>query len=187
MAKQSDNKTVDDRLRTDKAEDSLSCKAGKYLTFQLGSEVYGIEILKVQEIIGIMKITRVPKTPQEIRGVINLRGQVIAVVDLRLRFDMEAQADTDRTCITVVQTHNNGKVVTMGVVVDNVCEVLDIEASQIEPAPSFGQSVDTNFILGIAKVEDNVVTMLDIDCVLSSIRADKVEGAVAEEELAASA
>lgn len=141
--------------------------AGKYLTFQLSNEVYGLEILKVQEIIGMMNVTRVPKTPEYIRGVINLRGKVIPVVELRTKFGMETTEDTDHTCIIVVQVDGDSQKLTMGVIVDEVSEVLDINADQIEPAPTFGASVDTRFILGMGKVEKKVLTLLDLNQVLS--------------------
>ncbi|HQH29022.1 MAG TPA: chemotaxis protein CheW [Oligoflexia bacterium] len=159
------------REQTGTAEQQIaacSAKGGKYLTFQLGEEVYGIEILRVQEIIGMMTITPVPTTPPEVRGLINLRGKVLAVLDLRLKFGMAAIEDTERTCITVVQVGTGASRVVVGIVVDNVCEVLDIEGSQIEPAPSFGAHVETDFILGIAKVGESVVTLLDIENVLSA-------------------
>lgn len=136
----------------------------KYLTFTLGDEIYGLEILKVREIIGLMDITKVPRMPAFVRGVINLRGKVIPVVDLRRKFGMEAIEDTVETCIIVVDL---GKML-MGVVVDKVSEVLDIDGSQIEEAPSFGASIDTDFILGIGKKEDKVVILLDIEKVLTS-------------------
>ena len=142
--------------------------AGKYLTFRLGVEEYGLEILKVQEIIGMMNVTKVPRTPHFVRGVINLRGKVIPVVDLRLKFDMENQEDTERTCIIVVQIVNNGEEVTMGIIVDEVSEVLDVTAEQIEAAPSFGGGVHTDFILGMGKVGEKVLMLLDVDRVLST-------------------
>lgn len=143
-------------------------KPGKYLTFKLANEEYGLEILKVQEIIGLMKVTRVPKLPNFIRGVINLRGKVIPVVDLRLKFGMEGQKDTDRTCIIVVQIVRVGMQMTIGTIVDDVSEVLNISADQIEPAPSLGGNVSTDFILGMGKVGQKVVQLLDIDKVLSA-------------------
>ena len=149
----------------------LAAKAGKYLTFKLGAEEYGLEILKVQEIIKMMDITRVPRTPAFVRGVINLRGKVIPVVDLRLKFCMESRENTDKTCVIVVQVAQanatNGAV-TMGTLVDEVSEVLDINGEQIEPAPEFGTSVNTDFILGMGKVAKKVIMLLDIDKVLSS-------------------
>ena len=145
-----------------------SAKAGKYLTFKLDVEEYGLEILKVQEIIKMMDITHVPRTPAFVRGVINLRGKVIPVVDLRLKFGMESRETTDKTCVIVVQVAQANGSVTMGIIVDEVSEVLDINAEQIEPAPEFGTSVNTDFILGMGKVAKKVIMLLDIDKVLSS-------------------
>jgi purine-binding chemotaxis protein CheW len=145
-----------------------AAKAGKYLTFNMGREVYGIEILKVQEIIGMMPVTRVPKTPEFVRGVINLRGKVIPVIELRRKFGMETREDTDRTCIVVVQVAGAAGTVTMGLLVDEVSEVLNVTGEQIEAAPSFGSKVDTDFILGMGKVGQKVVMLLDADKVLSS-------------------
>jgi purine-binding chemotaxis protein CheW len=147
-----------------RAAGSAPERGGKFLTFFLGAEEYGIEILKVQEIFGIMGITPVPRTPHFIRGVINLRGKVITVVDLRLKFGMPAQEQSAETCIIVV--HAAGA--EMGVVVDKVSEVLDIAATEIEDAPSFGADVDTDYILGIGKAAGRVRLLLDIDKVLSS-------------------
>jgi len=141
--------------------------AGKYLTFKLGDEEYGLEILKVQEIIQMQTVTHVPRTPDYVRGVINLRGKVIPVVDLRKKFGMPAAEDTDRTCIIVVQiAHNDSKVV-MGTIIDEVKEVLDIKAENIEETPSFGASIDTQFILGMGKIGQSVKILLDIDKVMS--------------------
>ena len=149
----------------------MSAQAGKYLTFKLGAEEFGLEILKVQEIIKMMEITRVPRTPEFVRGVINLRGKVIPVTDLRLKFGMDAMATTDKTCVIVVQVaHGEGRV-TMGIIVDEVSEVLDVTAGQIEPAPEFGSSADTEFILGMGKVGKKVVMLLDVDKVLSTAEA----------------
>lgn len=149
-------------------EQSLRELAGKYLTFELGKEEYGIEILKVQEIIGMMTVTHVPRTPPFVRGVVNLRGKVIPVVDLRIKFDMPGKEDTERTCIIVLQVMAGDQQVTMGIIVDEVSEVLDIAADQIEPAPSFGAHVHTDFILAMGKVGEKVVMLLDVDRVLSS-------------------
>lgn len=151
----------------------LSHLAGKYLTFRLAEEGYGLEILKVQEIIGLMSITRVPRTPEFIRGVINLRGKVIPVVDLRLKFGFDKKENTDKTCIIVVQVEKTSdESVIMGIIVDEVSEVLDIKAEQIEPAPSFGASVDTDFILGMGKASQKVVMLLDVDKVMSKNEID---------------
>lgn len=142
-------------------------KAGKYLTFLLGSESYGIEIMKVQEIIGSVTITRVPRTPDFVRGVINLRGKVIPVIDLRLKFGMNATADTGRTCVIVVRLFQNDSPVTTGLIVDAVSEVIDIRTDQVEDSPSFGENINTDYILGMGKCGEKVVMLLDIDWVLS--------------------
>ena len=136
---------------------------GKFLTFFLDEEEYGLEILTVQEILGLMPITRVPRTPEYVMGVVNLRGKVIAVVDLRLKFGMEAIEATELTCIIVVQTRG----ILFGLVVDRVSEVVDLVSQNIEDAPSFGADVDTDYIMGIGKAEDGVTILLDIDRVLS--------------------
>jgi purine-binding chemotaxis protein CheW len=168
----SEQATMEAPLETLGAHASM---AGKYLTFELGGEVYGLEILKVHEIIGIMTVTRVPKMPCFVRGVINLRGQVIPVVDLRLKFELEQKEDTEKTCVIVVQVRCGSGTVTMGAIVDEVSEVLNIPAEAIEPAPSFGASVDTDFILGMGKVGQKVVMLLDVDRVLSQGEIAEVE------------
>jgi purine-binding chemotaxis protein CheW len=139
-------------------------KGGKYLTFFLAGEEYGIEILKVHEIIGMMPITRVPRTPDVIRGVINLRGKVIPIVDLRRRFELDALGQTEATCIIVVQVGG----VQTGLVVDSVSEVMDIRGEDVEDAPSFGMDVHTEYLLGIAKSNGRVRLLLAIDRVLTS-------------------
>jgi len=144
-------------------------KEGKYLTFALGPEEYGLEILKVREIIGYMDITAVPQTPAHVRGVINLRGQVIPVIDLRTKFGMEAADVTDQTCIIVVETSQGNRNFSTGIVVDRVQEVLDIGGEDIEEAPQFGSSVNTDFILGMGKIGESVKILLDIDEVLSKV------------------
>ncbi|MBD3344739.1 MAG: chemotaxis protein CheW [Chitinivibrionales bacterium] len=146
--------------------------SGKYLTFILGDEEYGLEILKVQEIIQMQKITKVPKAPEFVRGVINLRGKVIPVIELRAKFCMASQEDTDKTCIIVVQIESKGNPVTMGIIIDEVKEVLDIKPDEIEEAPTFGSSIDTDFIMGIGKLGENVKMLLDIQRVLSGNEVD---------------
>ncbi len=141
---------------------------GKYLTFSLGGEEYGIEISRIREIIGIMPVTHVPQTPGFVRGVINLRGKVIPVIDLRLRFDMKEQAYTERTCIIVAELRTEAGRVSMGLVVDSVSEVLNIKADEIEEAPSFGTKLHTDYILGMAKLEGGVKILIDIDMVLTA-------------------
>lgn len=142
-------------------------KPGKYLSFVLGREEYGLEILKVQEIIGIMDVTRVPRTPPYVRGVINLRGRVIPVVDLRSKFQMPTIDDTEKTCVIVVQVSQGDLTVTMGVIVDEVSEVLSFTQEQIEAAPSFGGGMDeVEYITGMGKLGKKVVILLDADRVL---------------------
>jgi len=146
---------------------SLSDREGKYLTFALGPEEYGLEILKVREIIGYMEITAVPQTPHHVKGVINLRGQVIPVIDLRSKFGMETAEITEESCIIVVEIAHSDRSFQTGIVVDHVQEVLDIAGQDIEDAPQFGSSVDTSFILGMGKIGDRVKILLDIDKVLA--------------------
>jgi len=151
---------------TQKEKPESSKIGGKYLTFALGREEYGLEILKVREIIGYMDITAVPNTPPHVKGVINLRGQVISVVDLRRRFGMQETPRTEQTCIIVVEIQSEGRRVNMGIVVDHVSEVVNIPGQQVEPAPNFGAGIDTSFILGLGKVATSVKILLDIDRVL---------------------
>jgi purine-binding chemotaxis protein CheW len=141
---------------------------GKYLTFKLANEEYGLEIMKVREIIGIMDITKLPKTPDFVKGVINLRGKVIPVVDLRLKFGLEEVDYTDKTCIIVVEIGSDGEAYQMGIIVDAVSEVMNVSVDEIEPTPRFGVAVNTEYILGMAKGKDSVRTLLDIDKVLGS-------------------
>ena len=137
---------------------------GKFLTFVLNQEDYGVEILKVHEIIGLLPITRVPRTQHYIRGVINLRGKVIPIMDLRLKFDMQESEYAEGTCIVVVQVRG----VQMGLVVDAVSEVMDIAPADVEDVPSFGAGAHTEYLLGIAKTGGSVKLLLDIDRVLSA-------------------
>lgn len=146
---------------------SVAAAAAKYLTFQLAGEEYGIEIIKVVEIIKMMDITQVPRTPAFVRGVINLRGKVIPVVELRAKFGMETIEDTDETCIIVVNVRTDDLEIQMSILVDTVSEVLDIGEEDIEPPPTFGSSVATDFILGMAKAKGSVKILLDIDRVLT--------------------
>ncbi len=145
---------------------SATDKEGKYLTFALEPEEYGLEILKVREIIGYMDITAVPQTPLHVKGVINLRGQVIPVIDLRLKFGMVEVDVTEQTCIIVVEINQADRQFQTGIIVDHVSEVLDIVSENIEDAPQFGSNVTTEFILGMGKIGDSVKILLDIDKVL---------------------
>jgi purine-binding chemotaxis protein CheW len=137
--------------------------AGKYLTFIVGSEIYGIEILKVQEIIGMMNVTKFPKAPYYVRGVINLRGNVIPVIELRKKFDMDVIEDTEKTCIIVIQLEKLRE----GIIVDEVREVIDISEQNIETPPQFGIDDDMNFVKGVGKIDEKVIILLDIDRLIS--------------------
>ena len=149
----------------------LSTYDGQFLTFSLNSEEYGIEILKVREIIGVMDITTVPQTPDFMKGVINLRGKVIPVVDLRLKFSMHEEEYTQETCVIVVEADSSQ----VGIIVDSVSEVLDIKSGEIEETPSLGQGIDTNFIMGLGKVKEKIIILLDIEQILSSEVMDIVK------------
>ncbi len=151
----------------DQAVKVMADKEGKYLTFSMADEEYGIGILKIKEIIGMMPITTVPQTPEFVKGVINLRGKVIPVIDLRLRFGMDAIDYTERTCIIVVEIEGSAGTVQIGIVVDAVSEVLNVNEEDIEKTPTFGAKLNTDYILGMAKMEGGVKILLDIDRVLS--------------------
>jgi purine-binding chemotaxis protein CheW len=161
--------TIDQAVRSNEGRE------GKYLTFTLDEEDYGIGILKIKEIIGMMPITPVPQTPEHVKGVINLRGKVIPVVDLRLRFRMDSIDYTERTCIIVVEITAEAGTVMIGTVVDSVSEVLTIKAEDIEDTPTFGMKLDTDYILGMAKMEQGVKILVDIDRVLSPVEIAAIE------------
>ena len=168
-----------DEIRTmDQAVKAMANREGKYLTFVLAGEEYGIGILKVKEIIGIMAITTVPQTPTYMKGVINLRGKVIPIVDLRLKFRMEAIDYTEKTCIIVVEITSSGQKVMIGILVDSVSEVLNIKGADIEDTPNFGSRLNTNYILGMAKMNGGVKILLDIDKVLTGEEIAFLEVAV---------
>jgi len=143
----------------------------------LASEEYGIGILKIREIIGMMPITTVPQTPGFVKGVINLRGKVIPVIDLRRRFGMDAIDYTERTCIIVVEIEGSAGTVQIGIVVDAVSEVLNVNAEDVEETPTFGAELNTDYILGMAKMEGGVKILLDIDKVLNAEEITTLEKA----------
>lgn len=140
--------------------------AGKYLTFMLGDETYGIEILRVQEIIGLLPITRLPHVTEYIRGVINLRGKVIPIMNLARRFGLSDREDTALTCIIVAELLRDDGAITMGVVVDEVSEVIDIKQDSIEAPPDLGDTAGGQFLSGMGKVGEKVVILLDVARVL---------------------
>jgi purine-binding chemotaxis protein CheW len=152
---------------TQTAQNAAAGSAGKYLTFGLGREEYGLPVLKVREIIKLMDITAVPQAPPHVKGVINLRGKVIPVVDLRLKFQLPSQDYTERTSIIVVEVEGTQGGILMGVIVDSVSEVLNISADEIEPTPDFGEHVRTDYMRGVAKVKGTVKILLDLDRVFS--------------------
>ncbi len=162
---------IEEQKTMSQAVAAMTDREGKYLTFSLAGEEYGIGILKIKEIIGMMPITAVPRTPEFIKGVINLRGKVIPVMDLRLRFGLPAIDYTERTCIIVVEIEGPAGKVQVGIVVDAVSEVLNIKGEDIEPTPTFGTRMKTDFILGMAKMNGGVKILLDIDRVLGSEEA----------------
>ena len=159
----------------DQAVKAMAEREGKYLTFTLAEEEYGIGILKIKEIIGMMPITTVPQTPEFVKGVINLRGKVIPVIDLRLRFGMGEIDYTERTCIIVVEIDGQVGTVLIGIVVDSVSEVLNVKGDDIEDTPTFGTKLDTEYILGMAKMEGGVKILLDIDRVLNTEEVGMLE------------
>jgi purine-binding chemotaxis protein CheW len=143
-------------------------RAGKYLTFELGPEEFGIQVLKVREIMGVQDLTAAPQTPPCVKGVINLRGRAIPVVDLRLKFGLNEIPYTQRTCIIVVQVTGDAGPTLMGIVVDGVSEVLNVAGGDVEDTPDYGPGAATPYILGMAKVKGKVRILLEIDQVLSS-------------------
>ena len=158
----------------DQAVKAMAHREGKYLTFSLAEEEYGIGILKIKEIIGMMPVTTVPRTPEYVKGVINLRGKVIPIIDLRLRFGMESIDYSERTCIIVVEIDGQTGTVQVGVVVDAVSEVLNVDTKDIEDTPQFGRSLDTEYILGMAKMEGGVKILLDVDQVLTGEESEAI-------------
>ncbi|MCP5002886.1 MAG: chemotaxis protein CheW [Planctomycetes bacterium] len=149
---------------------------GKFLTFVLSEEVYGIKIHKVREIMAVIDITPIPQSPDYLKGVINLRGKVIPVIDLRLKFSMPETEFTHETCIIVVEFDSKH----IGIVVDSVSEVIEIKNDQVGDTPQFGQDLDTSFIMGLGKVKEKIIILLDIDNVLSSDELKIVEQSTSE-------
>ena len=146
---------------------------GKFLTFMVSKERYGIDILIVQEIIGVTHITTVPRCPDYMKGVINLRGKIIPVIDIRLKFGIEPIPYDERTCIIVVHLSKEGQTVPVGVIVDTVLEVIDFAEQDVEPAPNYGQQLETSFVLGIGKRESAINILIDIERIISV--ADKTK------------
>lgn len=154
----------------------MKASAGKYLTFSLKNESYGISLGKVKEIIAMQDITEIPKTPDFIKGVINLRGKIVSIMDLRLKFGMEEKEYTERTCIIVVDINTGKSKKQMGVAVDDVAEVIDIKEEEIEDMEENEAHADREFITGIGKVKGKVIILLDIENILSKKDIKTIEG-----------
>lgn len=149
----------------------------QYLTFRLGEEIFGLDVGKVREILDMTTITKVPRTPEFLRGVINLRGNVVPVVDMRLKFGMATVENTVDTCIVVTEVTLDGETTVLGALVDSVQEVFELEPGQIEPAPRIGTRLRTEFILGMGKREGKFIMLLDVDKVFSSDELSLVQEA----------
>lgn len=168
--------------RTDTtSEEARGANADKFLSFCLGQEQFGVEILRVREIIGLIAITPLPQTPAYVKGVMNLRGRIIPVIDLRLRFGLDAAEATKETCIIVLEsTGEDGSQTVMGAIVDSVREVQDISRSAIDPAPEFGCEIPLRYILGMGKVKDRVIVLLDIAEVIGTREQLQIVNAMKE-------
>lgn len=158
--------------------DKAGAREGKYLTFTLAEEEYGIGILKVKEIIGVISITSVPQTPPHVKGVINLRGKVIPVIDLRLKFGLPVIEYTERTCIIVIEISKDSSHILLGILVDSVSEVVNIKGADIEDTPNFGTKLKTDYILGMAKAGGKIKILLDIDKVMNADDVAAIEQAL---------
>lgn len=145
-----------------------SIETNQFLTFTLGKEVFALDIATVREVLELASITRIPRTPHFMRGVINLRGHAVPVVDMRLKFGMEAAEDTVNTCIIIVEVALEDEMTILGALADSVREVMEISPESIDPAPRMGASVDINFIQGMAKMDDDFVMLLDINRIFSA-------------------
>lgn len=165
-------------MATEKMAGTPISLAGKYLTFQLADEEYGISIMKIREILGILETTMVPRMPSYVRGVINLRGKVLPVIDLRAKFGLEQVADTKHTCVIVIDLQQAGVAALVGIIVDTVSEVIQIADEDVDRGVMLGSRVDSSFILGMAKVKDDVRILLDIERILSFADLHELSGAI---------
>jgi len=151
------------------------CLEGKYLTFNLMEEFYGVNVEHILQIIAIPEITKIPKTPDFVKGVINLRGKIIPVIDLRIKFKLPEQQYNDRTSIVIIKLKTKQSEIFIGIIIDKVLEVLDIHNEEIEDTPTFNVQLDTEFILGMAKVKNKVVTLLNINKILTETELTQIE------------
>ena len=157
----------EEKKEVTKSED-INHLVGKYLTFELKTEMYGLDVMQIMQIIGIPEITPIPRTPEFVKGVINLRGKIIPVIDLRIRFALDQEDYTEETAIIIVEVNEEAGKINIGMIVDKVADVLDIGSEEIERTPSFGVNVESDFILGMAKVKSKIVTLLNISQILTS-------------------
>ncbi len=148
--------------------DTNETTAEQYLSFKIGEELFAVDVAKVREVLEIMPITKIPRAPEFMKGVINVRGTVVPVVDLRIKFGMDEAEDTVDTCIVVMEVEMETETIVLGTKVDAVEEVVDLDSDQIEPAPKIGTHLNTEFIKGIGKREDKFIILLDIDKMFSS-------------------
>jgi purine-binding chemotaxis protein CheW len=149
-------------------DDTKAISSQQYVTFSLGDELFGVEVTRAREILSVSPVTRVPQTPEYLLGVINLRGQVVPVIDMRLKLGLPVSEETEDTCIIVVEVQVDGEAIIVGALADAVCEVLEIRSDQIEPAPRLGTRLKTAFISGMGKVDEQFLILLNIDRVFSS-------------------
>lgn len=165
--------------KTTTSSDNTQTTSGKYLTFVLAGESYGIPVLKVREIIKLVPVTAVPQMPPYIKGVLNLRGRIIPVLDMRVKFGMGEPVNTDHTCIVVVQVMSASRAtISLGLVVDSVEEVSSISSGDIENTPDFGTTLDTSYLVGMAKIKGKVVSLLNIDRCLGAAELEAVQQTV---------
>ncbi len=155
---------------------SVVTESAQYLTFKLDDEVFALDISQVREVLDFTSLTRVPRTPDFMRGVINLRGSVVPVVDMRLKFGMSKTEQTVNTCIIIVEINLDGEKLILGALADSVQEVIDLEPDQIEPAPRIGTRLNTEFIKGMGKRDDQFVIILEIDRIFSACELSSVNG-----------
>jgi purine-binding chemotaxis protein CheW len=160
----------------------MGIDGGKFLTFVLGQEIYGLPIKKAKEIIGMMEVTHIPKTQNYIKGVINLRGKIIPIVDLRLRFGMAEKEYTERTCVIVIEVNAHESQRLVGIAVDTVSEVVNIQKGEIEPPPEYDAQIEGNFLTGLGKIKDKVILILDIDKILNREELAQLKQELAEDK-----
>lgn len=149
--------------------------AGKFLTFRLDKEIYGLEIMKVQEIIGMIPITFIPRAPQDVRGVINLRGRIIPVLDMRKKFYLSDKEDTHLSCIIVVEVRSGKSLLNIGLVVDEVRDVQDIASGEIDDSLDFGVTIQSDYLLGMGMIKEHVIMLLDIEKLITHVEIDKIQ------------